>query len=76
MPGSLKTNGRIAQKRIELINDHWSLDAPTVSSDLILMLRDDLDPGPPGRPLEPLGFKFWRVPPGYPGGNSRPTDTE
>ena len=41
-------------------------DAPTVSSDLILMLRDDLDPGPPGRPLEPLGFKFWRIPPGYP----------
>jgi len=41
-------------------------NAPTVSSDLILMLRDDLDPGPPGRPLEPLGFKFWRVPPGYP----------
>jgi hypothetical protein len=24
-----------------------------------------LDPGPPGRPLEKLGFKFWRVPPGY-----------
>ena len=41
-------------------------NAPTVSSDLILMLRDDLDPGPPGRPLESLGFKFWRVPPGYP----------
>jgi len=30
------------------------------------MLRDDLDPGPPGRPLESLGNKFWRVPPGYP----------
>lgn len=42
-------------------------DAPTVSSDLVLMLRDDLDPGPPGRPLESLGHKFWRVPPGYPG---------
>lgn len=41
-------------------------NAPTVSSDLILMLRDDLDPGPPGRPLESLGHKFWRVPPGYP----------
>lgn len=41
-------------------------NAPTVSSDLILMLRDDLDPGPPGRPLEDLGYKFWRVPPGYP----------
>jgi len=41
-------------------------DAPSVSSDLVLMLRDDLDPGPPGRPLESLGHKFWRVPPGYP----------
>lgn len=41
-------------------------DAPTVSSDLVLMLRDDLDPGPPGRPLEPIGLDFWRVPPGYP----------
>ncbi len=41
-------------------------DAPTVSSDLVLMLRDDLDPGTPGRPLEPIGLRFWRVPPGYP----------
>lgn len=41
-------------------------NAPTVSSDVVLMLRDDLDPGPPGRPLESLGRKFWRVPPGYP----------
>jgi len=41
-------------------------NAPTVSSDLIMMLRDDLDPGPPGRPLENLGSKFWRVPPYYP----------
>jgi len=44
-------------------------NAPTVSSDLILMLRDDLDPGPPGRPLEQLGGYFWRVPPGYPASN-------
>jgi len=41
-------------------------DAPSVSSDLVLMLRDDLDAGSPGRPLEHLGEKFWRVPPGYP----------
>jgi esterase/lipase superfamily enzyme len=41
-------------------------NAPTVSSDVILMLRDDLDPGPPGRPLEDLGRHFWRIPPGYP----------
>jgi esterase/lipase superfamily enzyme len=42
-------------------------DAPTVASDVVLMLRDDLDPGTPGRPLEPLGQHFWDVPPGYPG---------
>ena len=41
-------------------------DAPTVSSDLVLMLRDDLDPGTAGRPLEPIGLRFWQVPPGYP----------
>jgi hypothetical protein len=44
-------------------------NAPTVSSDLIIMLRDDLDPGPPGRPLESRGFQFWRVPPGFPARN-------
>lgn len=41
-------------------------NVPAVSSDVILMLRDDLDPGTSGRPLEHLGTKFWRVPPGYP----------
>jgi len=41
-------------------------NAPTVSSDVILLLRDDLDPGAPGRPLQKLGHKFWRIPPGYP----------
>ena len=44
-------------------------NAPTVSSDVILMLRDDLDAGSPGRPLEHLGGYFWRVPPGYPAKN-------
>jgi esterase/lipase superfamily enzyme len=43
-------------------------DAPTVSSDLVLLLRDDLNPGDPGRPLKRLGLEFWSVPPGYPGG--------
>ncbi len=40
--------------------------APTVSSDLILMLRDDLNAGTPGRPLESMGLGFWRIPSGYP----------
>lgn len=39
---------------------------PTVSSDLVLMLRDDFDPGPPGRPLVYLGSNVWRIPTGYP----------
>jgi len=42
---------------------------PSVSSDLVLLLRYGLKPGEPGRPLEDLGIGFWRVPPGYP--NSR-----
>ena len=41
-------------------------NAPTVASDVVLMLRDDLDPGTPGRPLTPLGHHLWGVPPGYP----------
>jgi esterase/lipase superfamily enzyme len=41
-------------------------DAPSVSSDLVIMLRDDLDPGDPGRPLAHQGLRFWRIPPGYP----------
>ena len=42
-------------------------NAPTVSSDLVLMLRDDLDPGTPGRPLEHIEAIFWEIPLGYPG---------
>ena len=42
-------------------------NAPTVSSDLVLMLRDDLDPGTPGRPLEYIEAIFWEIPLGYPG---------
>ena len=41
-------------------------DSPTVASDVVLTLRDDLDPGTPGRPLVPIGHHFWAVPPGYP----------
>ena len=39
---------------------------PAVSSDLVLLLRYGLKPGEPGRPLEDLGLKFWRIPTGYP----------
>ena len=43
-------------------------NAPTVSSDIVLMLRDDLDPGTPKRPLERIDLNFWKIPPGYPNG--------
>jgi len=29
-------------------------------------VREDIDPGSPGRPLESLGQKFWKIPKGYP----------
>jgi esterase/lipase superfamily enzyme len=41
-------------------------NAPAVSSDLVLMLRDDLDPDEPGRPLEHVDQGFYVIPPGYP----------
>jgi hypothetical protein len=34
-------------------------DAPTVASDVVLVLRVDLDPGTPGRPLVPIGHHLW-----------------
>ncbi len=40
---------------------------PAVSSDLMLLLRYDYQPGSPERPLEHLGNAFWRIPDGYPG---------
>lgn len=39
---------------------------PSVSSDVVLLLRYGIRPGEPGRPLEHLGQSFWRIPPGYP----------
>lgn len=42
-------------------------DNPAVLSDLILLLRDDRDPGVKnGRPLERRGTNYWEIPEGYP----------
>ena len=41
-------------------------DAPSVSSDVVMVLRKDLDPGPDGRPLVHEGLKFYEIPTGYP----------
>jgi esterase/lipase superfamily enzyme len=40
---------------------------PAVSADLVLLLRDQLEPGSPGRPLHKRGTNFWQITPGYPG---------
>jgi esterase/lipase superfamily enzyme len=40
---------------------------PAVSADLILLLRDQLEPGSPGRPLRQRGTNFWQITPDYPG---------
>lgn len=48
------------------IDHSYFRKVPSVSSDLILMLRDDLEAGSPGRPLESIGYKFWKIPKGYP----------
>jgi esterase/lipase superfamily enzyme len=37
---------------------------PAVSSDLIALIRYDLKPGEPGRPLEEIQRPFWRIPAG------------
>ena len=40
---------------------------PAVSADLVLVLRDQLEPGSPGRPLHKRGANFWQITPDYPG---------
>jgi esterase/lipase superfamily enzyme len=39
---------------------------PSVSSDIVLLLRYGLPPGSPERPLENIGPGLWRIPAGYP----------
>jgi len=37
-----------------------------VASDVVLVLRDDLDPGEGARRLNSLGPHLWAIPEGYP----------
>ena len=39
---------------------------PAVSADLILLLRDNLEPGSPGRPLHKRDVNFWQITEEYP----------
>ena len=41
---------------------------PSVSSDLVLLIRYGFVAGSPGRPLEHIGLNFWRVPSDYSAG--------
>jgi esterase/lipase superfamily enzyme len=45
---------------------------PAVSADLVLLLRDHLDPGSPGRPLRKRGANFWQITKDYPGAPGTP----
>lgn len=64
---NFKSLSEINKGKVDRYGHSYFRTAPSVSSDLIIMLRDDLDRGDPGRPLKNLGHKFWEVPPGYPG---------
>lgn len=45
---------------------------PAISSDLVLLLRDQHEPGSPGRPLHKHGANFWQITPDYPGVSGTP----
>jgi hypothetical protein len=45
---------------------------PAVSADLVLLLRYQLEPGSPGRPLQKRGENFWQITPDYPGVSGTP----
>ena len=46
---------------------------PAVSADLILLLRDGLEPGSPGRPFYKRGSNFWQITPDYPNVSDTPS---
>ena len=54
--------------RIDATGHGYFLASPATSSDLILTLRYDKDPGKEtGRPLNNVAPLFWELEPGYPG---------
>jgi esterase/lipase superfamily enzyme len=53
--------------KAEFFGHSYFYTSPAVSSDLILLLRDNRDPGSAnGRPLIELGNNFWQIKDGYP----------
>ena len=64
-----QTNLNLIDARVKtgFIGHGYFHSNPAVSSDLILILRDDLDPGVEnGRPLKKQATNFWEIHPGYP----------
>ena len=46
----------------DFFGHRYFVSNPKVSADIIAMLRYDLRPNDPGRPLEHVAGSFWRVP--------------
>jgi esterase/lipase superfamily enzyme len=46
----------------DLFGHRYFVSNPQVSADIIALLRYDLQPNEPGRPLEQVAGPFWRVP--------------
>ena len=55
-----------------LIGHAYFYRHPAVSSDLVLLLRYQLEPGSPGRPLHKRGANFWQITSDYPGVSGTP----
>lgn len=54
-------------RRMDLFGHSYFYQSPAVSSDLILVLRENRDPGAAnGRPLTPVGENFWAIEENYP----------
>ena len=49
--------------RTDFFGHNYFKSNPRVSADIVAMLRYDLQPNEPGRPLEQIAGPFWRVPP-------------
>jgi esterase/lipase superfamily enzyme len=66
----LEVRGRIdlidARVSAGFLGHSYFYSHPAVSSDLVLLLRDKLAPGSPGRPLYRRDVNFWQITEGYP----------
>ncbi|MBI1375688.1 MAG: alpha/beta hydrolase [Phycisphaera sp.] len=59
--------------QLDFLGHTYFTNSPAVSSDLVLLLRDNRAPGAAhGRPLKPIAEGYWELPDGYPG-NATPT---